>query len=55
MPTSFLPGHYHSPIVDPSTIAEYVEQQYLQEPDDIKGIHFDEDAMVRLWKETQNS
>ena len=49
--TIFSPGHYYSPIVDPSTIAEYVEKQYLQEPDDIKGIHFDEDAMVRFWKE----
>ena len=44
------PGHY-SPVVDPSTIAKYVEKQYLQEPGDIKGIHFDEDAMVRFWKE----
>jgi SAM-dependent methyltransferase len=51
VPTMFWPGHFHSPIVDPSTIAEYVEQQYLQEPGDIKGIHFDEDAMVRFWKE----
>ena len=49
--TIFLPGHFHSPIVDPSIIAEYVEQQYLQEPGDIEGIHFDEDAMVRFWKE----
>ena len=51
VPTMYLPGHYYSPIVDPSTIAEYVEKQYLQEPGDIKGIHFDEDAMVRFWKE----
>ena len=51
VPTMFAPGHYYSPIVDPSTIAEYVEKQYLQEPGDIKGIHFDEDAMVRFWKE----
>jgi SAM-dependent methyltransferase/predicted O-methyltransferase YrrM len=51
VPTMFLPGHYYSPIVDPSTVAEYVEKQYLQEPGDIKGIHFDEDAMVRFWKE----
>jgi SAM-dependent methyltransferase/predicted O-methyltransferase YrrM len=51
VPTLFPPGHYYSPVVDPKTIAEYVEKQYLQEPGDIKGIHFDEDAMVRLWKE----
>jgi predicted O-methyltransferase YrrM len=51
VPTQFLPGHYYSPIVDPSTIAEYVEKQYLQGPGDIKGIHIDEDAMVRFWKE----
>ncbi|ORW33326.1 hypothetical protein AWB91_09405 [Mycobacterium paraense] len=49
--TMFPPGHYYSPIVDPSTIAEYVEKQYLQEPGDIQGIHFDEEAMVRFWKE----
>jgi hypothetical protein len=49
VPTMFLPGHYYSPIVDPSTIAEYVEKQYLQEPGDLKGIHLDEDAMVRFW------
>jgi SAM-dependent methyltransferase len=48
--TMFWPGHYYSPIVDPSTIAEYVEKQYLQEPGDINGIHLDEDAMVRFWK-----
>ena len=52
VPTMFLPGHYYSPIVDPSTIADYVEKQYLQEPGDIKGIHFDEDAMVRFWMES---
>ena len=51
VPTMFLPGHYYSPIVDPSTIADYVEKQYCQEPGDIKGIHFDEDAMVRFWKD----
>ncbi len=51
VPTMFWPGHYYSPVVDPSTIAEYVEKQYLQEPGDIKGIHFDENAMVRFWKE----
>ena len=49
--TMFLPGHYYSPIVDPSTIAEYIDKQYLQEPSDIKGINLDEDAMGRLWKE----
>ena len=51
VPTIFPPGHYYSPVVDPSTIAEYVEKQYLQEPGDIKGIRLDEDAMVRFWKE----
>jgi predicted O-methyltransferase YrrM len=51
VPTMFSPGHYYSPIVDPSTIAEYVENQFLQEPDDMKGLHFDEDAMVEFWKE----
>ncbi|MEI7781856.1 MAG: methyltransferase domain-containing protein, partial [Planctomycetota bacterium] len=51
VPTTFRPGHYHSPIVDPSTVAEYVEKQYLQEPGDINGIHFDDDAMVRFWEE----
>jgi predicted O-methyltransferase YrrM len=50
-PTMFWPGHYYSPIVDPSIVAEYVEKQYLQEPGDIKGIHFDEDAMVQFWKQ----
>jgi predicted O-methyltransferase YrrM len=47
----FPPGHYYSPIVDPSTIGEYVEKQFRQEPGDIKGIRLDEDAMVRFWKE----
>ena len=55
VPSMFLPGHYHSPIVDPSTIAEYVERQYSLEPGDIKGIHVDEDAMVRFWKENAES
>jgi hypothetical protein len=48
VPTMYWPGHYYSPIVDPSTIAEYVEKQNRQEPGDIKGIDFDEDAMVQL-------
>ncbi|WP_085234337.1 methyltransferase domain-containing protein [Mycobacterium conspicuum] len=51
VPTMFPPGHCYSPVVDPSTIAKYMDQQYLQEPDDIKGIQFDEAAMVRFWKE----
>jgi predicted O-methyltransferase YrrM len=51
VPTMYRPGHYYSPIVNPSTVAEYVEKQYLQEPGDIKGIYFDEDAMVRFWNE----
>jgi predicted O-methyltransferase YrrM len=55
VPSMFAPGHYHSPIVDPSTIAEYVERQYSLEPGDIKGIHVDEDAMVRFWKENAES
>src|ERR1700722_17787827 len=51
VPSMFLPGHYHSPVVDPSTVAEYVKKQYSLEPGDIKGIHVDEDAMVRFWNE----
>ncbi|MEB3049488.1 class I SAM-dependent methyltransferase [Mycolicibacter sp. MYC123] len=51
VPTEFLPGHFHSPIVDPSTIVEYVEKQYAQEPDDIKGIDLNESGMVRFWNE----
>jgi hypothetical protein len=47
--TEFSPGHFHSPVVDPSTIVDYVKKQYRQEPEDIKGIVFDEDAMVRFW------
>ncbi|MEB3065627.1 methyltransferase domain-containing protein [[Mycobacterium] zoologicum] len=47
----FSAGHYYSPVVDPSTIAEYVEKQYLQEPADITGVHLDEQAMVRFWQE----
>ncbi|MEB3072025.1 class I SAM-dependent methyltransferase [[Mycobacterium] vasticus] len=53
VPIMFPPGHYYSPIADPSIIAEYVEKQYLQQAADIKGIHFDEDAMVKFWN--QNS
>ena len=41
----------YSPTVDPSTIGEYVEKQYLQKPGDIKGIRLDEDAMARFWIE----
>jgi FkbH-like protein len=52
VPTGFPPGHYYSPVVDPSTIGEYIDQQYLLEPGDIKGVHLDEDAMVHFWKES---
>lgn len=54
VPTMFLPGHYYSPIVDPSTIAEYVEKQYLAEPSDLAGIQFDESAMLRFWKKNSD-
>jgi hypothetical protein len=49
--TVFPAGHYYSPVVNPKTIGEYTAKQYSLEPADLKGIHFDEDAMVSLWKQ----
>jgi predicted O-methyltransferase YrrM len=55
VPSMFAAGHYHSPVVDPSTIADYVEKQYSKKPSDIKGVHVDEAAMVQFWDENAQS
>ncbi len=47
----FEPGHYHSPVVDPRTVSNYVTRERMTEPDLIAGIPLDTAAMRRLWLE----
>jgi predicted O-methyltransferase YrrM len=43
------PGHFYSPIVDPSTVEGYVNQARNSAPSDIKEIDIDSSAIVNFW------
>ncbi len=45
----FPMGHYHSPVVDPRTVSEYVEIQHSLSLADLSGISINLDAMRQLW------
>lgn len=46
VPTFFAPGHFHSPIVDPSKVGQYVHQQRSLRPSDVLcGMNVDVEAM----------
>jgi len=47
--STFPPGHYHSPVVDPSAVREYVAHERQIRPDEIAGISFDVAAMRIFW------
>jgi Methyltransferase domain len=46
----FPAGHYYSAIVDPSTVAEYVEKERQTSPAEISGISVPLDEMERFWR-----
>ncbi len=48
--TAYPPGHYYSPVVDPSTVAQYVADQRKLTPPDIPGVALSTEAMLALWK-----
>ncbi len=45
----FPPGHYHSPVVDPAAVSDYVARERLSQPEDIAGISLDTASMRRMW------
>jgi predicted O-methyltransferase YrrM len=47
--TMFPPGHYHSPVVDPATVKEYVASSSSIRVDDIAGIEISADRMRKFW------
>lgn len=44
------PGHYFSPIVDPSTVRGYLKREWAQSVDDLAPVNIDTDGMLRLWE-----
>ena len=47
--STFAPGHYHSPVVDPSTVRAYHARSQAQTLDDLRGISVDLDRMLTFW------
>jgi predicted O-methyltransferase YrrM len=45
----FPTGHFHSPVVDPTTVVAYVDRELRLMPSDIPGITLDVTAMRALW------
>ncbi|PWT79423.1 MAG: hypothetical protein C5B44_06875 [Acidobacteria bacterium] len=50
----FPTGHYHSPVVDPSSVRNYVTKQQNTPLTDIKGLRIDAPAMLALWQKHLN-
>ena len=46
----FLPGHFHSPVVDPSTVTHYYNRSQAQGVDDLHGITVSSDQMIAFWE-----
>jgi hypothetical protein len=47
--TKYPPGHYHSPVVDPTQLAGYLETVYQTRHSDLAGIDIDPAVMQTLW------
>ncbi len=47
--TQFPTGHFHSPVVDPGTVSDYLTQEILLRPDEIAGMQLDVASMYALW------
>ena len=47
--TTFPTGHYYSPVVDPSTVTDYVANNMAAKPSDIAAIPLPLDAMKEFW------
>jgi predicted O-methyltransferase YrrM len=48
--STFPMGHYHSPVVDPSTVVEYLKNEGALKPENLKGVKIDIAAMRELWR-----
>lgn len=47
--TAFPNGHFYSPVVDPSTVGDYLERRWKDKIDDLKGIGIDLEGMRGFW------
>ena len=48
--TPFFPvGHYHSPVVDPSEIGDYIQKRLRRGTEEFHGIQIDTDKMLAFW------
>lgn len=47
--SAFPAGHFHSPVVDPTLVADYVSRERRTAVSDIAGINIPVDQMRRLW------
>ena len=46
----FSPGHFHSPVVDPSTVVKYHARSQAQGVDDLNGIRLSSAQMINFWE-----
>jgi predicted O-methyltransferase YrrM len=53
VPTCHPPGHYYSPVVDPSTVHDYVAAFAQARPEEIAGIRLSIDDMAAFWTRHQ--
>src|SRR5258708_10526068 len=47
--TVFPAGHYHSPVVDPPTVRDYLRRERESKPADISNIQLNLDEMRAVW------
>jgi hypothetical protein len=45
----FPPGHFHSAIVDPDTVRDYVARERRRQPEELAGIALETDSMRKIW------
>lgn len=48
--TFFPAGHFHSPVVNPTTVAEYYRREQQTSARDLIGIEVDSEAMIQLYR-----
>ena len=46
----FPTGHFHSPVVDPRTVVDYVRKEQLATSPSVSGIELPLDEMIELWQ-----
>ena len=48
--STFPMGHYHSPVVDPTTVVDYLKKESALSVGDLQGVKIDVAAMRQLWR-----